>query len=345
MPDSGSLPPQPLIAMSAGALGQLMPMALWLDPRGTIRGVGPTLARILGGRAVIGTPFDVHFRLGRARARAQETGHFSNGRRLHLWLRANPGVSLRGSAVELGYRGEEGVLVNLTFGIQLAEAVRGFGLTEADFSPCDLAMELLYLQEAKAAVLGELRALNMRLEDARRSALDQALTDPLTGLANRRAFDLELSRTLSGLEGRRPSFALVHVDLDHFKAVNDSLGHAAGDIVLEYVARVLREEARRGDVVARVGGDEFILLVREVSDPEFVLAMGRRMISRLEQPCFYAGEPCRISGSIGIALSVDYVEPDGAQMLADADAALYVSKREGRGRCTLAKPGQADSSG
>lgn len=343
MPDSGAMPPQAPIEISGAALGHLMPMALWLDRRGTICGSGPTLARILGPGPVIGTPFEQHFRLGRARARVQDEGHFSTGRRLHLWLRGHPGVSLRGSAVDLGVDGAGGVLVNLTFGIHLAEAVREFSLTEVDFSPCDLAIELLYLQEAKTAVMGELRALNVRLEEARRSALDQALTDPLTGLANRRAFDLALSKVIEGLEGRDQPFALAHVDLDHFKAVNDTLGHAAGDFVLEYAARVLRDEVRRGDLVARVGGDEFIVLLREGHDPDRLLAMGRRMIERLEEPCYFAGEACRISASIGIVLSRDYAEPDGETMLADADAALYVSKREGRGRCTLAVPRGPDA--
>lgn len=338
MPDSTPMPGFAPIEISGMALGQVMPMALWLDRRGTICGLGPTLARILGPEPVIGTPFDQHFRLGRARARVQDEGRLAQGRRLHLWLRASPGISLRGSAVDLGARGEGGVLVNLTFGIHLAEAVREFGLTEADFSPCDLAIELLYLQEAKTAVLSELRALNMRLEDARRSALDQALTDPLTGLANRRAFNLALEKRVLGLEGRAVPFALAHVDLDHFKAVNDTMGHAAGDFMLEHVARVLRDEVRRGDLVARVGGDEFIILLREADSPERLLAMGRRMISRLEEPCFFAGEACRISASIGIALSQDYPGLEVEQMLADADAALYDSKRDGRGRCTIARP-------
>ena len=217
--------------------------------------------------------------------------------------------------------------------------MREFGLTEADFSPCDLAIELLYLQEAKSAVLGELRALNTRLEEARRSAVDQALTDALTGLPNRRAFDLELARVISGGDGGGRDFALAHVDLDHFKAVNDTMGHAAGDFVLDHAARILRAEARHGDLVARIGGDEFVVLLRNVTHAEPVLAMGRRMIERLEEPSVFAGEECRISGSVGVALSVFYQVPDGAQMLADADAALYVSKREGRGRCTLARPG------
>jgi diguanylate cyclase (GGDEF)-like protein len=336
-----------LAGLSPQAMGQLMPMFLWLDRRGTVRALGPTLGKILGPDCPIGTSFSRHFQLGSARARrsgAAGAGMMAGGRRLHLTLCARPEISLRGSAVEIGQDGAEGVLVNLTFGIHLAEAVRVFSLTEADFAPSDLAMELLYLQEAKTAVLDELRALNERLEDARRSAVTQALTDPLTGLANRRAFDLALDRAIKGLGLGGAPFALAHVDLDHFKAVNDTLGHAAGDFVLAKAAEVLREETRRGDVVARVGGDEFVLLLRGALAPERLAAMGARIIARLEQPWVFDGATCRISGSIGVALSAQYVRPDAELMLADADAALYASKRQGRGRCTIAgNPGPPES--
>jgi diguanylate cyclase (GGDEF)-like protein len=332
-----------LSGLSPQAMGQLMPMFLWLDRRGTVRALGPTLGKILGPECPIGTPFAQHFQLGSARARrsaAAGGGAMAGGRRLHLTLCARPDISLRGSAVEVGQNGAEGVLVNLTFGIHLVEAVRVFGLTEADFAPSDLALELLYLQEAKTAVLDELRALNARLDDARRSAVTQALTDPLTGLANRRAFELALDKALQGLALGGAPFALAHVDLDHFKAVNDTLGHAAGDYVLTKAAEVLRAETRRGDVVARVGGDEFVLLLRGALAPARLAAMGARIIARLEQPWVFETAVCRISGSIGVALSAHYVTPDAGQMQADADAALYSSKRQGRGRCTIAGSGE-----
>lgn len=351
-PLAGTIP-----ELSAEALGRFMPMFLWLDRRGRIRGLGPTLAKILGPEPVIGTPFVRHFALRRARATTREAGRdggghggggrgggggmgggmgaLIGGRRLNLTLAAWPEFSLRGTAEEVGPAGAGELLLNLSFGIDLAGAVRAFGLTEADFAPSDLAMELLYLNEAKAAVLGELRALTGRLEEARRSALDQALRDPLTGLANRRAFDAALERMLIMLpRGGRP-FALAHIDLDFFKEVNDSLGHAAGDQVLMRTAEVLQGETRGGDMVARVGGDEFIMLLRGLTDRGQLQRLAGRIIARLEEPIGCEGRSCCISASIGIAVSSDYAAPDADRMLADADSALYHSKRSGRGCFTL----------
>lgn len=273
--------------------------------------------------------------MGGGRGGAGGMGALVGGRRLNLTLVAWPEFSLRGTAEEVGPTGAGELLLNLSFGIGLAGAVRAFGLTEADFAPSDLTMELLYLNEAKAAVLGELRALTGRLEEARRSALDQALRDPLTGLANRRAFDAALDRMLTMLPRAGRHFALAHIDLDFFKEVNDSLGHAAGDQVLMRTAEVLLAETRGGDMVARVGGDEFILLLRGLTDREQLRRLAGRIIARLEEPIDCEGRQCCISASIGIAVSSDYTAPDADQMLADADSALYHSKRNGRGCTTL----------
>src|SRR5690606_25524563 len=130
------------------------------------------------------------------------------------------------------------------FGIAAAEAVRRHALSNADFAPTDLTVELLYLTEVKAAVMSELAALNQRLQDSRREAEAQALTDPLTGLANRRAFEKGLAEAVD-MARRGQGFVLMHLDLDYFKTVNDTLGYAAGDHVLAEVAHALRAETRR----------------------------------------------------------------------------------------------------
>lgn len=322
---------QGLETLSSEALGQLMPMFLLLDMRGRICDLGPTLRKILGGQAVIGAAFARHFTLRRARGGRARRDRRTGARRLSLSLVSYPEISLRGVAVELGPRAGGRLLVNLSFGIHLAEAVREFGLTEADFAASDLAMEMLYLIEAKQAVLAELRALTQRLDEARHAALTQALSDPLTGLANRRAFDAALEVALADQRRSGREFALAHVDLDFFKAVNDTFGHAAGDAVLVQAAQVLSAEVRRGDLVARVGGDEFVLLLYGPSDPGQVEALVKRIIARLEEPVFHEGSECRISASVGIAISGAYAEPSVEQMLADADQALYRSKRNGRG--------------
>lgn len=317
--------------LSAEHLGQLMPMFLLLDMSGKIYDLGPTLRKILGTEGVIGTAFARHFSLRRARGGRVKRDSHAGARRLSLSLVRYPEISLRGVAVELGPKGARRLLVNLSFGIHLAEAVREFGLTEADFSASDLAMEMLYMIEAKRAVLAELTALTQRLEEARHAAMSQALTDPLTGLANRRAFDAALEAALADQRSSANQFAIAHVDLDFFKAVNDTFGHAAGDAVLVHAATVLSSEVRRGDLVARVGGDEFVLLVLGLTSPERVESLVQRIIARIEEPILFEGSECRISASVGIALSSHYAAPTMDRMLSDADQALYRSKRNGRG--------------
>lgn len=326
------------VELSFAELGRLMPMFVLVDARGRIRALGPTLARVLGQDNVIGTSFRRHFILRRTRDMSLREQLLAKGRRLRLSLVNDPDCGLRGSAVAFDAKGQGQVLVNLSFGIHLAAAVRKFGLTEADFAGTDLAMEMLYLIEAKHAVLAELTALTRRLDEARHAAESQALTDPLTGLANRRAFDEALNRALRNRAVHGEEFALVHVDLDFFKQVNDRLGHAAGDAVLIGAAEALSAEVRRGDLVARVGGDEFMLLLRGMTERAKMTELAQRIIARVEAPRRVDGQECRISASIGVAFSASYAVPEMDVMLADADLALYRSKNLGRGRVSVHEP-------
>ena len=327
-------PPADLVRADATALGRLMPMFLWLAPTGHVRALGPTLAKLCGPTPLAGQRFLERFEVLKPRA-IRDMGEFRalQGQRLHLARRDRAGTVLRGLSVALAEG--QGWIVNLSFGISAAEAVRDHGLTSADFAATDLTVELLYLTEVKAAVMGELAALNARLQAARRAAQAQALTDALTGLANRRALDADLARACHLTTRGAAPFALLHLDLDFFKAVNDTLGHAAGDFVLAEAANILREETRKSDTVARVGGDEFVVILRGETDRDHAARVAARIISELERPILFEGHPCRISGSIGVTLSGLYAAPDPGCMHADADEALYAAKRGGRGRCRV----------
>lgn len=320
--------------IGADALGRLMPMYLWITPTGLIRAVGPTLVKLCGSAPLVGDRFLDRFQVDRPRALySMADVQALAGQRIHLSLRSGPGTSLRGQTQPLG--GGQGWLLNLSFGISVAEAVRDHRLTNADFAPTDLTVELLFLTEVKAAVMGELAALNARLKRAHDEAEARALTDALTGLANRRALDADLGRDCQLAARGGAGFALLHLDLDFFKAVNDTLGHAAGDHVLAEVAKVLRAETRVSDTAARVGGDEFVLILRGGPDRTEVAEVAARIIARLEQPIRFDGQECRISGSIGVVLSAAYAPPEPERMHAEADEALYAAKRAGRGRCVV----------
>ncbi|SNR64575.1 diguanylate cyclase [Puniceibacterium sediminis] len=245
------------------------------------------------------------------------------GAKLHLRFRDAPRTSLKGVLVP---DGQGGAVIDLSFGISVVDAVRDYDLTGSDFAPTDLTIEMLYLVEAKSAAMEASRTLNKRLQGARVAAEEQAFTDTLTGLKNRRATDHILGRLVR--TGR--DFALMHLDLDFFKEVNDSFGHAAGDYVLQQVARILVGETRKDDTAARVGGDEFVVIFVGVSDRHRLSDIADRIIARLERPIAYDGQKCRISGSIGITFSSGRADVDPADVMQEADLALYASKRGGR---------------
>lgn len=304
------------------ALAALMPMMLWLDAAGQIVFAGPTLLRVIGAAANLHEAFTIQLPMAGATVAQLVAAP-------RVRVRARDGTVLRGLAVP---DGAGGAVINLSFGIGVVEAARRYGLTEADFAPTELTVELLYLVEAKAAVTDELRRLNARIDGARAIAEAEAQSDALTGIGNRRALMAALERLLA--DGRR--FGLVHVDLDHFKAVNDSLGHAAGDHVLAEAARILAAETRAGDTVARIGGDEFVLLLPSVPDGARLLAVAARLTGRMAQPIPWGQDECRIAASTGLVLSERHPAATAEELLAVADAALYAAKRTGRGRAVLA---------
>lgn len=168
----------------------------------------------------------------------------------------------------------------------------------------------------------------------------RARHDALTGLSNRTGLTAAMSDRLAAQGDGPARLTLFYLDLDGFKAVNDTYGHAAGDRVLQMVADRLNGLVRIGDVAARLGGDEFVVLA-EVIDPDAAMHFGERLIRRIAGS-YDLGERAEtsIGVSIGIACAPDH-GADVATLLAAADAALYVAKSLGKCRCALATPGVA----
>src|SRR4051794_28983536 len=159
----------------------------------------------------------------------------------------------------------------------------------------------------------------------------RVLHDPLTDLPNRTLFLDRLELALARLRRSQGSIAVLFIDLDNFKVVNDSLGHNAGDRLLVELAGRLRSAIRPSDTIARFGGDEFVVLCEDISDARDAVMVGQRIVESASDPFMLEGREMFASASVGVALALD---PDSTPetLLRDADAAMYRAKERGRGR-------------
>ena len=166
-------------------------------------------------------------------------------------------------------------------------------------------------------------------KEAEARAAHLACHDPLTGLANRTLFDARLQEEIARVRRRGASFALFCLDLDRFKAVNDTHGHLVGDALLRTVAERIRGVIRREDTLARVGGDEFVIIQTEADQPESAAALAQRLIGAVAQPIDHEGHSLSVGLSVGIALAPACGD-DPLTLYKNADRALYRAKAEGR---------------
>jgi len=162
----------------------------------------------------------------------------------------------------------------------------------------------------------------------------RALTDPLTRLPNRALLHDRLSQALARLSREEAVVAVLFLDVDRFKLVNDTLGHEAGDELLVAIAERLSETVRATDTVARFGGDEFVVVAEDVTDASMVLALGQRLIEAVAAPLEVAGHVMNPSLSIGVALTCESTA-NPTMLMREADLAMYRAKDAGGGRCLL----------
>lgn len=182
----------------------------------------------------------------------------------------------------------------------------------------------------QAGALAEAR--NIELEAAKARIETQSLHDALTGLPNRRYLDEILAGILARGENRgEAGLAVLHIDLDRFKEINDTLGHSAGDAMLQHIARLLFDTAGVGDFVSRVGGDEFVMVCLTHTDQASLAQLAERIIGSVQKPVPYEGHACRVGASIGIAVENGNAF-DPRRLLVNPDMALYRAKDRGRNR-------------
>ncbi|HSB38883.1 MAG TPA: EAL domain-containing protein [Gaiellaceae bacterium] len=299
---------------------------------------------------------DLHRRRSEARFRSL-VAHSSD---LITVLDENGVVTYQSPSVErvLGYHVDE--IEGTQFDWLLSEADRprlqrliagdGSGSAEAHTLECSLAhkdgttlrfevqhTDLLHDEHVRGIVLNS-RDVSERKEFEEQLA-HQAFHDPVTGLANRALFSDRVEHALMRSQRGFPDIAVVFIDLDDFKTVNDSLGHAAGDLVLQEVARRLRIAVRPTDTVARFGGDEFAVLLEGVNDSAMAADAAARILHALEIPYEIDGKQVFPRASVGICL-VDREDavPEAAELLRNADVAMYMAKRDSKGSYRVFEP-------
>ncbi len=309
------------------ALDILMPLHVRMSADGAVTGAGRTFLKLFDGRVAIGqSVFDLLVVkrpswITSIQALLEHAG-------ASLVVQIAPMAHHNMKAV-VAAMPDGGAVLNLALGAGVMDVVHARELKNNDFSPADPTVEMIYMIEVQSILYQQHKEQSQRLQGARDQAEEQAFTDALTGLANRRAVENHLARLLRRSKGK--GFAVMQIDLDFFKAVNDTHGHAAGDFVLQETARALLRQTRATDMVARIGGDEFVIVLSDYGDKSSLSDVGHRIIAAVAEPILFEDIACKIGASIGATIVAQESERTSEQILSDADRALYVSKEQGRG--------------
>jgi diguanylate cyclase (GGDEF)-like protein len=227
-------------------------------------------------------------------------------------------------------------VIILTSNTEKANVVKGLSAGADDYltKPFDRD-ELL----ARVHVGRRLIDLHRQIEAKNRLLEELALSDPLTGLPNRRAIESWAARQLSGAARHGFPLWVVLVDLDHFKSVNDTHGHDAGDAVLKKFGDLLRANTRLSDIAGRIGGEEFLLVLTHADEKSVVVVLDRIRRQLAAEPLDWHGSTIMITASFGVAGFSGKRAPEFSQLVSQADSALYRAKDAGRNRIELVPVG------
>ena len=236
----------------------------------------------------------------------------------------------------------------LAYRIQMLKQEKAAALEQADREKtARLAQMQASADELTRAVslrTAELAAANQRLQQRELELEHAAFHDPLTELPNRRYLVQRTEAALADAERHGQGVALMLIDLDHFKPINDRFGHDAGDLMLQVIAQRLREHVRSGDTVARLGGDEFAVLICGADAEPHAREIAQRLLAELAQPVLYGAEPLTVTISIGVALYPQHAKQFSSLYKA-ADEVLYKVKARGRsGSSICGEDGELSSS-
>ncbi|MEM7696418.1 MAG: EAL domain-containing protein [Pseudomonadota bacterium] len=305
--------------ITTDALDQLMPFHLRLDAEGRIVGVGRTLARIAE-RPLVGQPFFDAFTVRRPRRiKTFSALADATGQSLSIACLNEPPVTFRAMITPLA---DDGHLMNASLAAHMADVVDRCGLQRNDFAPSDNTIDLVFSLSTQKELLADAASLMERLRQSHAEAEKLAVTDALTGLANSRGLYEAFAAPLEG-------GAVLQLDIDHFKTINDTGGHEAGDAALIHAAAIFRDVLGEDAVIARTGGDEFVAVLPNVRR-RAVEALARKIIKRVSAPTGAVDH-----GSLGVSIGIRLIADDGAsadRLIADADLALFSAKRAGRQR-------------
>ena len=213
---------------------------------------------------------------------------------------------------------------------------------------------LLFLSDKVSTYSDDVVALLRRISDNVSFALDNfdradekakaderirylATHDSLTGLPNRETFRSELDQSIRNAKRYGGKCAVLLIDIDRFKNINDTLGHGSGDDLLVDAAQRLRDSLRSSDTIARLGGDEFVVVVNRIANDEDAAGVARKLLAEISKPVVLKGHECGVTASIGIAVYPDHGEDEQA-LTKHADMAMYLSKTEGKNRLSFYDP-------
>jgi len=248
-------------------------------------------------------------------------------------------ISLLLALMSLGIAGMSGSILQYRISKPIASLASAMNRVTSEES-FEAQVEVLGSKEiAELAVgfnsmLSELQRRDRLAKIADARLQQQARTDSLTGLPNRRLFSECLASATAGTRRRGGLLGLLYIDLDRFKLVNDSLGHSVGDLLLCEVASRLKDRVRQSDTLARIGGDEFAIVLTSLTRAEDAGVVANSLLECMTKPFHVEGHEITIGASIGISI-YDDAGTDGADLLRKADSAMYAAKRSGRNRAAF----------